>query len=62
VQLEAVHLKLTFLGYHFEGRFLAFEQECGILGRNVLNAVRILLDRPALAWHEAPPSPRAAGS
>ncbi len=34
------------------GRFLLIEQGWGILGRNILNALPILLDGPRLAWEE----------
>jgi hypothetical protein len=51
---EAVHAVLVFLGRTFRGRFLPVESEIGIIGRNVLNRVRLLLDGPALYWDELP--------
>ncbi|MFO0952993.1 MAG: hypothetical protein U0835_17935 [Isosphaeraceae bacterium] len=51
---EAVQAVLVFLGKSFRGRFLKGESEAGIIGRNVLNHVRILLDGPALSWDESP--------
>ena len=53
--LPAIDLRMTFLGHNFRGQFLVVEQDHGILGRNVLNAVRIHLDGPARTWREAPP-------
>jgi hypothetical protein len=47
-----VRLDLGLLGKTFKGRYLTFDQECGILGRDVLNNLVILLDGPALNWHE----------
>lgn len=53
---EAVRAVLVFLNKTFRGRFLQVESEIGILGRNVLNLVRLLLDGPALNWEELPPA------
>lgn len=50
---SVVRLELHFLGRTFRGQFLLAEQEWGVIGRNVLNAVPILLDGPRLAWEEA---------
>ncbi len=46
----AVELALVFEGKIFRGQFLLIEQEFGVLGRNVLNAVRLTLDGPQQAW------------
>ena len=43
-------LELLFLGKSFRGQFLLIEGEYGILGRNVLNSLAILLDGPAQSW------------
>lgn len=51
---EAVHAVLIFLGKSFRGRFLLTESEVGVIGRNILNHVRLLLDGPALNWEELP--------
>jgi hypothetical protein len=51
---EAVHAVLVFLQKSFRGRFLPFESEIGVIGRNVLNRVRLVLDGPALDWDELP--------
>jgi hypothetical protein len=40
------------LGKTFKGRYLTLDQECGILGRDVLNHLVVLLDGPALNWRE----------
>lgn len=47
VRLELVYGRLT-----FRGRFLLIDQSCGILGRNILNALSLLLDGPNLTWEE----------
>ena len=49
---QVVSLDLIFLGRTFRGQFLLSDQEWGILGRNILNAVSILLDDPRLTWDE----------
>jgi len=48
----AVRLRLRFLGRVFEGLFVLTEQEHGILGRNILNAIPLVLDGPQLEWSE----------
>lgn len=48
----AVRLEVIFCRRTFRGQFLLTEQEWGVLGRNVLNAVPLLLDGPRLAWDE----------
>ncbi len=57
---EAVRAVIVFLNKTFRGRFLQVESEVGIIGRNVLNRVRLLLDGPALHWEEPPPTNRTA--
>ena len=54
---EAVRAVLIFLNKTFRGRFLQVESEVGVIGRNVLNHVRLLLDGPALNWEEWSSSP-----
>ena len=51
---EAVRASFVFLDKTFTGRFLVVESEVGVIGRNVLNCVRLLLDGPALNWEELP--------
>ena len=48
-----VTLDLALLGRVFEGRYLGCDQSWGILGRDVLNHLAIVLDGPDQAWHEA---------
>ncbi len=47
-----VQLELVFLRKRFKGQFLLIDQPIGILGRNVLNAVALLLDGPNAQWDE----------
>jgi hypothetical protein len=49
---SVVRLELVFCGRTFRGQFLLIEQEWGVLGRNVLNAVALLFDGPHLTWDE----------
>jgi hypothetical protein len=48
----AVRMELVFARRTFRGDFLTVNQPWGIPGRNVLNAVTILLDGPRLQWDE----------
>ena len=48
----AVNVHLIFLRKAFKGHFLLFEQDYGILGRNVLNRLRLFLDGPQEQWDE----------
>ena len=52
---QVIRLELLFCRRTFRGQFLVVEQDCGILGRNVLNAVTVLLDGPNLIWDEQRP-------
>ena len=45
-------LDIAFLSRVFRGRYLLVERDIGILGRDVLNHVRLLLDGPAQHWGE----------
>ncbi|MBI2924976.1 MAG: retroviral-like aspartic protease [Verrucomicrobia bacterium] len=54
---QAVHADLVFLSRTFRGRFLLTDQACGILGRDILNHLALLLDGPNASWQE----PRVAG-
>jgi len=53
-QSEAVRADLIFMNRRFRGRFLPIDAEVGVIGRDVLNHVRLLLDGPALGWEEWP--------
>jgi Aspartyl protease len=47
-----VMLDLLFLRRVFRGRYLLIEAERGILGRDILNHVTLLLDGPRQQWSE----------
>ncbi len=51
VRAKAVQLDLRFADLTFRGNFLIVEQKWGIIGRNVLNHLCILLDGPSLSWY-----------
>jgi hypothetical protein len=46
----AAHLDLIFLGLTFRGRFLLIDQPDGVLGRNILNHLKMVFDGPSLRW------------
>ncbi|MCW3132815.1 MAG: aspartyl protease family protein [Methanophagales archaeon] len=52
---SVVQLELIFLNRVFRGQFLLIDQKWGILGRNILNAISLLLDGPRLIWIEKGP-------
>jgi hypothetical protein len=47
-----VRLEMVFLNRTFRGRFLLIDREWGVLGRDILNLVSLLLDGPSLTWLE----------
>ncbi len=49
---SVVRVEMIFSGLTFRGQFLLIEQEWGILGRNVLNAMSLLFDGPNLIWEQ----------
>ena len=49
---KVVEAELVFLGRNFHGCFPLIDEECGILGRNVLNNLSLVLDGPSLDWRE----------
>ena len=49
---QAVNLDLIFLRRAFRGRFLVSNQAWGVVGREVLNYIAVLLDGPRLLWDE----------
>jgi len=57
---EAVRVDLVFLGRRFRGRYLLVDAEVGVLGRDILNHLRLLLDGPARNWEEWPSAARDA--
>jgi hypothetical protein len=50
--LKIVKLELHVLDKKFRGDYLLVDRPIGILGRNILNNVRILLDGPRRKWNE----------
>ena len=48
----AVNAELQFLGKSFRGQFLLIDGWHGVLGRNILNNLSILLDGPSQRWTE----------
>ena len=52
---SVVMLDMTFLRRVFRGRYLLIEDECGILGRDILNHMAMLLDGPRQQWSEYSP-------
>jgi hypothetical protein len=51
---QVVRLDLILLRWVFRGRFLLIDQDCGILGRDILNHLSLLVDGPRLNWRELP--------
>ena len=49
---NVVEAEIVFLGRNFHGRFLLIDGEHGILGRNVLNNLSLMLDGPHRNWRE----------
>ena len=49
---QAVDLDMIFLQRAFRGRYLLIDEDRGILGRDVLGGVALLLDGPAQQWSE----------
>jgi hypothetical protein len=52
----AVTLDMILLKRLFRGRYLLIEEERGILGRDILNHIVLLLDGPRQRWQEHSPS------
>jgi hypothetical protein len=49
---QSLELDLVFLGKTFTGRYLIVSSEAGILGRDILNLLALVLDGPHLSWTE----------
>lgn len=49
---SVVRLEMLFVDKTFRGRFLIVDQEWGVVGRDILNLVALLLDGPNSTWHE----------
>lgn len=45
-----VSTELTVAGRSFRGQYLVIDQPWGIIGRNLLNLLRVALDGPRLEW------------
>lgn len=54
---SVVQLEMRFLNKTFRGRFLLIDQDWGVLGRDILNLVSLLLDGPNLNWKEQRSNP-----
>ncbi|MEW6367780.1 MAG: hypothetical protein AB1714_24380 [Acidobacteriota bacterium] len=52
---HAVVLDLIVLQRTFRGRYLLIEEDPGIMGRDILNHLRVLLDGPRQQWSEHMP-------
>ena len=52
---SVVMIDMLFLNRAFRGRYLLVEEEHGILGRDILNQVALLLDGPRQQWSEQVP-------
>lgn len=51
-RLKVAKLELFVLGKKFAGEYLLIDRPMEILGRNILNNLRILLDGPHTKWDE----------
>ena len=49
---RSVQCELAFLGRAYGGTYLVLDNDAGILGRDVLNDVSLVLDGPRLDWRE----------
>lgn len=47
---RSIELQIVFRGKRFTGEFCLIDDDIGVLGRDVLNQVSILLDGPNLVW------------
>jgi len=48
----AVNVEMTFLNKQFRGQFLVVDDAIGIIGRNILNRLDLLLGGKQLEWRE----------
>jgi hypothetical protein len=51
---EAEHASLSLFRRNLRGRYLLIDAEVGIIGRDILNHLRLLLDGPGMNWKEYP--------
>ena len=45
-------LDLIFLNRRFRGRYLLTDDDAGVLGRDILNHLALLIDGPGTQWTE----------
>ncbi len=50
---QIVRLDFVFLNKLFRGKFLVYDHEEGIIGRDVLNKFSLLLNGPSLEWSDS---------
>jgi hypothetical protein len=53
--VPAVNLEALFPKRLFKGQYLVIDEERGVLGRDVLNHIALMLDGPRLRWEEHTP-------
>jgi hypothetical protein len=53
--VPAVNLERLFLNRLFKGQYWVIDGQRGILGRDVINHIALLLDGPRLRWDEHTP-------
>jgi hypothetical protein len=49
---QTIQADLIFLGRAFRGKYVIVDSNMGILGRDVLNHITLLLDGPQLTWQD----------
>lgn len=47
---DVAEVSVELLRYHFRGAFVLGDEEYGVLGRNILNALVLTLDGPHRTW------------
>jgi predicted aspartyl protease len=52
IESEIYVLQVILLGKRFEGAYSAIDEPIGIIGRDILNQLVLLLDGPQLQWSE----------
>ena len=48
--LRSTHLQMKWLSFTFTGEFLVTQAAHGVIGRNILNNLRVVLDGPRQDW------------
>jgi hypothetical protein len=56
-QTVAAEVDVIFLNRTFKGLYLLTEDDVGVLGRDILNFIAILIDGPQLTWTDYRPVP-----